>query len=321
MNYGNPIITDTANWVKISGIYKAQGGEKYITIGNFFADSNTKIVVTSPTGVPQAAYLLDDVSVIPLDSFCLKADAGKDTTITIGDSIFIGSYTNGIDSVKWLLGSTVIDSVQPGFWVKPTITTSYVLHQIVNGCFSSDTVTITVQPLPLKFTSYSVSLRGTKQSVENVWTTASEVNVSHYNIIKSIDGRNFMTIGKVKTNNKSSNEYSFIDEQAFDGVNYYRIVGVDNDGKMNYSEVKSVSINEKKRYAIFPNPAVDELYVKGKQIVKISITDARGKTCLQQVESGSPLAHINVSALPTGLYVVQVWQKNGSVSTQKLIKQ
>ncbi|MBW7952597.1 MAG: hypothetical protein H3C56_08590, partial [Chitinophagaceae bacterium] len=29
------IITDTLNWIKISGVFTAQGGEKYLTLGNF----------------------------------------------------------------------------------------------------------------------------------------------------------------------------------------------------------------------------------------------------------------------------------------------
>ena len=62
---GNPVITDTVNWVKISGLYYATGGEKYITIGNFNDDSSTVtqiIDVASPYDV--AYYYIDDVSVL-----------------------------------------------------------------------------------------------------------------------------------------------------------------------------------------------------------------------------------------------------------------
>jgi len=37
------ILSDTLNWTLISGTYIAQGGEKYITIGNFYDNSNTNI--------------------------------------------------------------------------------------------------------------------------------------------------------------------------------------------------------------------------------------------------------------------------------------
>ena len=34
-------LSDTAGWTKVSGIYKAKGGERYITIGNFKSDKLT----------------------------------------------------------------------------------------------------------------------------------------------------------------------------------------------------------------------------------------------------------------------------------------
>ncbi|MFY7963720.1 MAG: hypothetical protein ACOVO1_02380, partial [Chitinophagaceae bacterium] len=149
-NYKNDIIADTVNWVKVSGIFKAQGGEQYLTLGNFRDLVNdTKRIIFQTIGYGGALYYADDVAVYELDSFCLKADAGKDTAITLGDSVFIGSYTNGIDSLKWQIQNTTIDSTRPGFWVKPTTTTTYILQQTVNGCFSADTVVVTVGTVPL----------------------------------------------------------------------------------------------------------------------------------------------------------------------------
>ncbi|HMW11500.1 MAG TPA: hypothetical protein PJ987_13770, partial [Bacteroidia bacterium] len=42
-NPAGNIIYDTLNWVQISGTYIANGGEKYLTIGNFKDDANTAI--------------------------------------------------------------------------------------------------------------------------------------------------------------------------------------------------------------------------------------------------------------------------------------
>ncbi len=255
VNYGNPVIADTLNWIKVSGIFKAKGGEKYLTLGNFKDNANTKIVQFLPTGYNAAGYYIDDVSVIPLDSMPLQANAGKDTTIHIGDSVFIGTYTNGIDSLKWqiLNTNTTIDSTRPGFWVHPLANTCYVLTQTVNGYTSSDTVCIAVQPLPLKFISYTLrqvqgdnpsSLQGTKQSVENIWRTANEVNVSHFNIQRSLNGNNFITIGKVAAQNKVANEYSFYDSPPLEGLGvvYYRIESQDFDGRKQYSEIRTLNL-------------------------------------------------------------------------------
>ena len=66
-NNPNILLDDTANWMKISGVYTATGGEQYITIGGFYPDSLTNIVSVSGflTG---AYYYLDSVFVIPLDN-------------------------------------------------------------------------------------------------------------------------------------------------------------------------------------------------------------------------------------------------------------
>ncbi len=58
-------ITNTTGWERISGIYTAQGGERYITIGNFYDDNNTHQVLidTTLSGIPGCGFYIDDVSV------------------------------------------------------------------------------------------------------------------------------------------------------------------------------------------------------------------------------------------------------------------
>ena len=57
-------ITDTANWVEVSGRYTAKGGEQYITIGQFKSDSQTTWETINPNGGSSCFYYLDNVSVI-----------------------------------------------------------------------------------------------------------------------------------------------------------------------------------------------------------------------------------------------------------------
>ena len=67
------------DWAPVCGIYKAAGGEEYITIGNFEPDENLKLVtVKRPKGFtkPQtsdAYYYIDNVSVISLEE-AVKCD-------------------------------------------------------------------------------------------------------------------------------------------------------------------------------------------------------------------------------------------------------
>jgi hypothetical protein len=341
-NYGNPIIADTVNWVKVSGIFKAQGGEQFLTLGNFRDLLNdTKRIIFQTIGYGGAAYYADDVAVYELDSFCLKAYAGKDTAITLGDSVFIGSYTNGIDSLKWQIQNTntTIDSTKPGFWVHPTVTTSYVLQQVVNGCFSSDTITVSVGTVPLKFTKYE--LRFTNGSgqfpsgggvrggfVENVWQTANEVNVSHFNIQRSVNGKDFMTIGKVVANNKSYNEYKFIDDSQQSTVNGglstvdYRIESVDKDGKKQYSQTRNLDLKSKilNGVSIYPNPAKSILTINCVGMKELNIINSLGQTVIHRTISNN-VYQLNIQSLSKGLYLLNIITTKNNVYNEKLIVQ
>lgn len=67
-------LSDTLNWMQVSGYYKANGGEMYITIGNFNTDiaSDTIHVGGFYNG---SLYFIDDVTV--------KKIASCDTTLTV----------------------------------------------------------------------------------------------------------------------------------------------------------------------------------------------------------------------------------------------
>jgi hypothetical protein len=328
VNYGNPVIGDTLNWIKVSGVFKAKGGEQYLTLGNFKSNANTITKQIVATGYNGAGYYIDDVSVIPLDSMPLQADAGKDTAIYAGDSVFIGSYTNGIDTIQWQNQNigTAIDSTRPGFWVKPTQNTCYILTQIVNGYTSSDTMCVTIKTLPLLIKNYELKISNQKQ-LENIWTTANEVNVSHYNIQRSINGKDFATIGTVKANNKASNEYEYIDGIRYWelGVSklYYRVVGVDDDGRKTYSEARTLNFKPQtlNGISVYPNPSKDVVHITGENIKEVKIINCLG----QQIATGRNLRNdaiiINTTNFNKGLYIVQVLLVNGKVYNEKLIVQ
>lgn len=70
-NPSGNILYDTLNWIPISGIYTALGGEKFITIGNFNNNGNTVIdTVPGTFSNNHAYYYIDDVSLICVDSLC-----------------------------------------------------------------------------------------------------------------------------------------------------------------------------------------------------------------------------------------------------------
>jgi hypothetical protein len=325
-NYGNPIIHDTVNWVRVSAVYTAQGGEKYLTFGNFKNDNQTNyVIVDSFSNVYTSSYYFDAIQVISLDMEPAYANAfaGDDITIATGDSAFIGSLTNGITNIAWYnAAGQKIDSIRPGFYVKPTSSTFYVVAQTVCGNYSTDTVFVNVNPLPLTISSYQLVVSNEKQ-VLNKWVSLNEINVSHFNVQRSVNTKDFITIGKVSANNKSYNEYNFIDDvgNLELGIKnlYYRVVSVDNDGRKNYSSIQSLNIQHStSNIILYPNPAKDVVTIECKGAKELQIVDYWGRIIYRLTVGSQPLT-VNTKQLPKGLYVVKVVISNGEIKTEKLI--
>lgn len=187
------------------------------------------------------------------------------------------------------------------------------------GCFESN------YPVPLKFLGYELKLTAADKnnSVENLWQTANEINVSHFNIQRSINGKDFITIAQVKASNKSYNDYSFTDNNFF-ATNqlYYRIVSVDNDGKLSFSEIKAINIRQATNISIYPNPAkstVLNIAINKFTGTNCSVTIANilGKQVVQQNVNSATTA-LNISHLPKGIYFVTI-ATNEAKTVSKLI--
>lgn len=155
LEFNNAIITDTVNWVKISGVYTAVGGEQYITIGNFANDIDTDTLTIEDVPYKSAVYFFDDVSITPIDSITggMSAYAGVDTSITLGDSVFIGQEISNLNCNWYDSNGILIASSISGIYVNPTVSTYYVVEQTICGYTTYDTVTVTV--LPTGIDSYS----------------------------------------------------------------------------------------------------------------------------------------------------------------------
>jgi len=72
------IITDTTNWVKVSGQFTATGGEKFMTIGNFQNDANTNYIFR-PGGSSTAYYYIDDVSLVDCTNAGVNENTGRES--------------------------------------------------------------------------------------------------------------------------------------------------------------------------------------------------------------------------------------------------
>ncbi|MGQ0828763.1 MAG: gliding motility-associated C-terminal domain-containing protein [Bacteroidota bacterium] len=81
-------LDDTTNWVEVSSLYTAQGGESYITIGNFKTDANTDTISWDlnnpncfPFCYPKSHYYIDDVSVLLCNKTVKPGEKSSNITV------------------------------------------------------------------------------------------------------------------------------------------------------------------------------------------------------------------------------------------------
>jgi hypothetical protein len=142
------VILDTINWVAISGTFVATGNEKYLLVGCFKSNSavNFSITNTNTVWAGWAGYNVDDISCIEIN---LPAYAGANQLIYLGDSAFIGrqpdfATDSGCIWYKLPNMTTAIDTIS-GLWVKPTVTSTYVVRQELDcSPLKWDTVVVTI---------------------------------------------------------------------------------------------------------------------------------------------------------------------------------
>ena len=158
------------------------------------------------------------------------------------------------------------------------------------------------------------------------WETTNEINSSHFNIQRSIDGVNFIAIGAVTS--KGGGNYEYIDNLSTisqqPATVYYRLQMVDKDGSFTFSKAVAVSLTKQQSaLTIFPNPVQQNLYVQLAVIkaekLTLQVIDLQGKILQQQlvdVVIGNTSISINTGALAKGDYVLVV--KGSEISQQKL---
>ena len=139
------IITDTLNWVKVSGTFVASGGERFFTFGNFKRNNQTNAININGFVDGVAYYLLDDVAVYECDAPVFTANGGGNKTICKGERVQIGMPRYDEYMYEWHKMDGVLIDTTSYLTVSPTTTTSYVLKVTdFKYDFTWDTVTVVV---------------------------------------------------------------------------------------------------------------------------------------------------------------------------------
>jgi len=177
--------------------------------------------------------------------------------------------------------------------------------------------------LPVSLISFTVKQEGETATI--AWSTSSETNSDRFEVERSHNNKSWLKIGNVLASQESvsSKPYSFVDISPLNGESLYRLKMIDRDGTFAYSRIESVNFKLVPAVKVYPNPIADTEKLQigindWSKVKSVRIINSIGKTVY---ESSRPLeAGIKTDNFSSGLYVVQIFQKDGKTEIRKFMK-
>lgn len=211
-----------------------------------------------------------------------------------------GSFATGN---SWGASVDVGDAVTPGANGAVTFASG-------NGVSSFSQFVISFAgPLPVEWLEFNAALENNKQ-VRLYWSVNQTSDVAFFEIEKSVDGSNFTLIGRMDASAGAGVfSYQTIDYQPAKGISYYRLRQVDQDGKSNYSIIRSIMLDAlPDTWAVSPNPVASgsTLTVRTayEGLYRFRLFDFSGKLVLDQPCEG--VSDLKLPALPAGMYGYEI---------------
>lgn len=167
--------------------------------------------------------------------------------------------------------------------------------------------------LPVVLSDFSVRLHNNQTEIN--WITDQESNSDRFEIERSMDGINWITIAKIaaKGNSSLQSKYAFIDRAPAAGINYYRLKMIDLDTRFEYSESKSVRTTLTSNVRVYPNPASNFVQVSvpvAASVVRLMNTAGQVMQERKSINAGTSVS-FDITNYTAGTYMVQVIQQDG----------
>ena len=183
--------------------------------------------------------------------------------------------------------------------------------------------------LPVTFGEFSAVKE--QKSVQLKWNTLSEINCSRFEIQRSFNNIDFVSLGVVASqgNSNSNAFYSYTDEQpSWSAVNYYRIKQIDKNEKFSYSAIREVQFNRNIQSAsisVYPNPVKDFMVVSSSVLSTgnaiVYLYNAEGLLIneyhTKAIANGA--LKLSVQNYIAGFYFIKIKTEDGFVFNQKFI--
>jgi photosystem II stability/assembly factor-like uncharacterized protein len=246
--------------------------------------------------------------------YCLKSTDTGNTWANIMDTIFAAQ--NNITSMN----SLIADS-NGNIWIAT-----------VMGLITNASIT-----LPVELTSFTYKIAN--GSINLDWITQTEVNNNHFKIERKNQNASWEKAGEVmgSGNSNSPKRYSFTDKKFLtNGIYFYRLKQVDNDGRFKYSNEIEVNVSYIPNvYSLennFPNPFNPSTRIRYSlpfdSNVKLAVYNSLGQLVSELSndikQAGTYEINFSSSSLSSGVYFYSIQAnsldgKKNFTSTKKMM--
>jgi phosphodiesterase/alkaline phosphatase D-like protein len=182
--------------------------------------------------------------------------------------------------------------------------------------------------LPIRIAHFSVTEAQQRGKVLLQWEMETGADTCQTTIVeRSNDGTQFTTIDseQCKATLSSSSHHTFIDNAPVNGLAYYRIKVVDQQGKAYYSGIERITFKNAS-FLIISNPVENRLQVSIRSTVTTladyTIIDPLGKTITKgnlRLQAGQNQATVDVPQMTSGVYFFTL-RLNGRDITEKFVR-
>lgn len=281
---------------------------------------------------PLTPGMVMDLALLPTRHLNIRANVAP---ATIASVVFSLSGTSSQSATENVVPYALFSDVSGDYfaWTPPVGPYSLTATPFAqaNGSGAAGTpLTLAFQvndsnPLPVELTAFTATTR-TAGQIELRWATASELHNDRFEVQRSADGEQFVTLGAVVGHGSSTapHAYSYRDVVvlASPALRYYRLRQVDTDGTSTFSPVRAVLVaGTPAALQVFPTLASEGLvhYAFAGSMANGAALELL--TELGQRWGWFPVAPggvgtVEVASLPPGTYLLRLVSAGGHYSAR-----
>ena len=166
--------------------------------------------------------------------------------------------------------------------------------------------------LPIKLLDFFGNCSGSENKL--FWATAEEISMKSFDLMYSGDGLHFSRLAEIEPKGSNS-EYSYVNDLASSGNNFYQLKMSDLDGTITYSAIVNIKCEKvSNKISVWPNPFSQSIYVSIESLTRgpatTTLFDATGKMLSQRTvqlqEGNNQVSCDGLGDLPAGAYYLQI---------------